>query len=549
MNAGALAGNLAWLAASAGEWLRFRHAAKCLERTQRQRLHYYLSSNADTVFGRDHSFARIRCWEDYVNGVPVRDFDELKPYIQQIAAGERRVLTADRVRLFEPSSGSTGAEKWVPYTANLQAEFRRAVAVWLGQTFLAYPSLMAGPAYWSLTPAVRVSERSDSAIPIGFDTDGDYLGGVARRLIRLTLANGPQLGQIADMEMFWRVTLLMLLKCRDLRMFSVWHPSFLILLLQQMRRQWDGLLKDVYTGLTIKEPELVIPADVSRARELEKLGPGKHEEIWPWLRLISCWADAHAGGFLHQVKAAFPGACLQPKGLVATEAFVTIPLGDLRPLAIRSHFFEFLDEDEKSFAPWQLKLGQIVQVVVTTGGGLYRYRLGDQVEVNGFFGEIPSLRFLGRSDDVSDHFGEKLSEQFVANALHHIFQAANVRAEFAMLAMDEPDHCQAYSLFLESPDDIPSSVEERLDVELRRNPHYDLCIRLGQIKAARVVRVPAGAFERYSQRLAEQGMRLGDIKPTALSRQNNWREFLLNVDRSQLSQLDQRYQPKNRPVR
>ena len=56
--------------------------------------------------------------------------------------------------------------------------------------------------------------------------------------------------------------------------------------------------------------------------------------------------------YLPDVREAFPGVHLQPKGLVATEAFVTLPLGDLRPLAIRSHFFEFQDQAGNVLPAW-----------------------------------------------------------------------------------------------------------------------------------------------------------------------------------------------------
>ena len=56
-------------------------------------------------------------------------------------------------------------------------------------------------------------------------------------------------------------------------------------------------------------------------------------------------------------------------------------------------------------------------VIVTTGGGLWRYRLGDLVEVDGFVAATPSLRFIGRGASVSALCGEKLNETFVTRAI------------------------------------------------------------------------------------------------------------------------------------
>ena len=106
--------NGAWLAASLPEYLHFRRAAAAVEPTQRHLLQSCLQRNAETSFGREHGFSDIHSWEKFAERVPVRGYDEFRGWIDRIADGEHAVLTADRVRLFEPSSGSSGAAKWIP---------------------------------------------------------------------------------------------------------------------------------------------------------------------------------------------------------------------------------------------------------------------------------------------------------------------------------------------------------------------------------------------------------------------------------------------------
>ncbi len=530
MNASALIGNLSWFAASIPEYRRFKRDAHNLEDTQRKRLLRYLKHNADTAFGLAHDFANVGSWEEYSKRVPIRDYDEFESWISRIAAGESRVLTADPVRLFEPSSGSSGPAKLIPYTQSLQREFRQAVAVWLAQTFLSQPELLSGRAYWSLTPQMAATPPVESVIPVGFDEDSAYLGGVTQRLINGTLVTHPALRHVSDMETFWRVTLLMLLQSPDLRFISVWHPSYVSLLIQRLRRDWSSLLQDLESGLTITDPALQIRRNPARARKLKLSGCEDLHGIWPKLRLISCWADGHAAASVPQMRALFPEATLQAKGLVATEAFVTMPLGVLRPLAIRSHVFEFLGDKEKVCAPWQLEMGGTYSVIVTTGGGLYRYRLGDRVQVEGFFEDVPCLCFLGKEDQVSDFYGEKLSDNFVATALRKLFSQNGVNPQFSLLAMDEDLTTPAYVLYVEVDSTLPESLPQQLDSELRVNPHYDLCRRLGQLGDARIVRVNVNAFERYAKRLLEMGMRIGDIKPTPLSPHSGWHRYFRDGD-------------------
>lgn len=522
MNVGATFGNLSWLAASLPEYRRFKRAAKNLERTQRDRLRHYLRRNADTAFGLQHNFAGINSWEAFSEQVPVRDYDDFEPWITRIAAGELKVLTHDPVRLFEPSSGSSGPAKLIPYTQSLQREIRNGVAVWSAHNFLSQPELLSGRSYWSLTPQMDAMEATESGIPIGFDEDSAYLGGMTQYLINRTLATKPAVRLVSDMDVFWHTTLLMLLQCSDLRFISVWHPSYLGLLIERMRRNWPSLLQDLESGYSLDTPALQIRQSPARARELRSTGCEDLHLIWPKLRTISCWTDGHAATFIPQLHTLFPKATIQAKGLLATEGFITIPLGALRPLAIRSHVLEFLDSEDKAHAPWQIEKGEEYSVVITTGGGLYRYRIGDRIRVDDFFGEVPCLSFIGKEDQVSDFYGEKLNENFVASVCSNVFAKNDLNPRFALLAIEETLSTPTYVLYLELDGAIPDSLALQLDQALRNNPHYDLCVRLGQLGNAKIARIRNDAFGLYAKRLSDMGMRLGDIKPTPLSRHNGW---------------------------
>jgi hypothetical protein len=513
MNVGAAVGNLGWLAASLPEYRRFTRAAGNPEATQRARLEHYLRQNADTAFGRYYDFTSIHSPGEYAGRVPVQDYDAFEPWIDRIANGEDRVLTADPVRLFEPTSGSSGPSKLVPYTASLQQEFRQVVAAWSSRNFLSQPGLLFGRAYWSLTPQMSLPERPGSAVPIGFDEDSAYLGGVAQKLINRTLVADPALRDLHDMDAFWRSTLLMLLRSADLRLISVWHPSYLVLLIERLREQWDSLLGDLDS------------MDPRRAGELRSAGCDDLQRIWPGLRLISCWADGHAAATAADLATLFPGVTIQPKGLIATEGVVTIPFGNRRPLAIRSHYFEFLDESGEARGAWQLEAGKTYSVVLTTGGGFYRYRLGDLVEVDGFYRGTPSLKFVGREGAVSDLRGEKISEEFAGQVIRDVLEAGHIASPFSMLAVDTDASPPAYVLYLETDSSFTPELAQQLERQLSANPHYELCVRLGQLDRARVERIGGNGFELYSQRLSEMGMRIGDIKPTPLSHHSGWSRF------------------------
>jgi len=68
----------------------------------------------DTAFGRDHNFALINSYEDFKKHVPVRDYEELRPYIERITFGEANVLWPGKPAYLAKTSGTTSGVKYIP---------------------------------------------------------------------------------------------------------------------------------------------------------------------------------------------------------------------------------------------------------------------------------------------------------------------------------------------------------------------------------------------------------------------------------------------------
>jgi hypothetical protein len=202
--------------------------------------------------------------------------------------------------------------------------------------------------------------------------------------------------------------------------------------------------------------------------------------------------------------------------LLATEAFITIPFAGAHPLAVRSHFFEFLDRNENPQLAEDLSVGSEYSVAVTTGGGFYRYRLHDRVRVVGRIGRTASLEFLGREEGVVDLYGEKLNEQFVTDALNAALAEHGFDVEFAMVIPERRADAGQYTLFLECDRECPEGLAQDIEERFRRNPHYALCVSLEQLRPLRIERVRSGAFERYLAWCSGKGMRVGNVKPRFL---------------------------------
>lgn len=529
MNFLATAANLGWLASSLPAAWKFDRALHRAEETQWRLLRDQLERNVGSAFGRERGFRDIRSYADFTKQVPLTGYDEIEPWIKRIQAGERSVLTTEPVTHLLPTSGSSGARKLIPFTAGLQRELNAAIAPWITDLGRRYPSITRGPAYWSVTPLLRDDQNTPSVVPIGFDDDSRYLGGFRRQLVEAVMAAPGALRDVGDLKAFRYLLLLCLLRQPGLRLISVWHPSFLSLLLDELPHCWSDLLADIRCG-TCRVEGRDFPASLratlrlrplpKRAAQLDAVDPRNPVSLWPQLSVISCWCDAHARLPADELSRRFPGVAIQSKGLLATEAFVTIPYSGAHPVAIRSHFFEFIDASGCVLPAHALRDGQIYEVVVTTSGGLWRYRLGDRVEVSGFLGQTPTLRFLGRTGRVSDLCGEKLSETFVSNVIAQVSAALPEPVRFAMLAPEQTGSGWRYTLFVEGA--VSADVVEKMDSLLRNNPHYACCRDLGQLQPLRLFPIRSRGYETFVSAEMAFGKRLGEIKPLALSTRTDW---------------------------
>lgn len=525
--------NRAWQAASTSADRAFRRALLDPARAQERVLRDHLRANADTAIGRRYGFAGIRTPAEFQARVPLVTWDDHAADAARIEAGEAGVWTRAPVRLLEPTGGTTGGTRLVPYTRPMQRQVRTAVAVWTADLFRHFPALRDGPAYWSVSPAGPPHAPTPGGVPVGFDTDAAVLSPLHARLARAVMAAPSALRVVAEADAHRYATLLHLVARADLALVSVWNPTFLSLLVAPLRVWADRLARDLAAGTLTCAVDAVLARhlaprpDVRRAASLlaavqqEPTDGGLHARLWPRLGLVSAWADGHAAGPFAALAGLFPHAALQPKGLMATEGVVSVPLAghDGAAIALTSHVVELVDGD-RAVPLVEAAVGDEVEVALTTGGGLVRTRLGDRVRVVGHAGRCPLVRFVGRVGPVSDRVGEKLHDGHVSAALAGL----GVPARFALVACDDGASPPAYVLFVETDasDAALRSAAEALDAALGANVGYAHARRLGQLGPARAFRVRGDGAGAFLSGCVALGQRAGAVKPAALHRDGGW---------------------------
>ena len=84
--------------------------------TQQALLASILRRNAGTDFGREHGFGNLRTVQDYRQRVPIREWDDIAPYVDPIVDGRSGVLTKEPPFFFQRTTGTTGKPKMMPFT-------------------------------------------------------------------------------------------------------------------------------------------------------------------------------------------------------------------------------------------------------------------------------------------------------------------------------------------------------------------------------------------------------------------------------------------------
>ncbi|WP_257451496.1 GH3 auxin-responsive promoter family protein [Archangium lipolyticum] len=540
------------MAAQSPSALLFRQSLSSPEQAQAECLSRVLRSVRDTnQAARVPGFPSIRTARELQDAVPVSTPDSVQADIEALKAGAPRVLTHEPVVRFEPSGGSSGASKYVPVTRGLLDEFHRALAPMLFDLLSSRPAVREGPSYWSISPIGRKKGRTAGGIPVGSVEDSAYFPRFLQPLLSRVFAVPGAVAHLPDVESCRYVTLWFLVACGDLALLSVWNPSFLTLLMDALERHGERLAEDLELGVCrppvdphpgpLPEGE-GIDAVLSRMRFRPQpvrarllraaLRSGlQGRMLWPRLSLLSMWTDAQAAHSVGPACHRFQGVEVQGKGLLATEGVVSLPLFDAPApvLAIRSHFFEFLDPEHPDARPrlaHELERGRTYSVLLSTSGGLLRYRLGDLVRVEGFHHATPCVRFVGRADSVCDLVGEKLAATRVSTVLDAMLPTVlgGRRPSFAMVAPEwEAQAAPAYRLFLETdaPDVHLEEAARAIERALCEGYHYRYARELGQLGPLRAIRVTEGT-RRYEARCIALGQRAGDIKPTDLHRQAGW---------------------------
>jgi hypothetical protein len=479
---------------------KFRKALENPQVAQQRVQAAIFKSLTGSEYGKALGVRSLTDWQK----IPIVDYTDLEPWIERQKQTLAPLLTPEPVLFYERTSGSRGAAKWIPYTRSLRRSFSHLFAIWAQDLIQHGPAFSTGKVYFCISPQLTTPPPTAAGVPVGLADDSEYLDGWLQWVLKPFLVAPPGLSRIHNPEQFKQQLCLALLQTEKLEIISIWSPSFLTVLLDYIHQSRQFLCEQLRDRISSERLQLIAEPTTTWAA------------IWPHLKLISCWDSVYAADQAQGLRSQFPGVMVQGKGLLATEAPMTVPLISAQgcvPL-LDEVFFEFADSTGAIHLLHELEVGQEYALIVSQKGGLYRYRVGDRVRVTHSYLNTPCLEFLGRDQSTSDLVGEKLHAAFVAKVLDDLELGASTFRSLVPVTEPHPH----YLLLLDRANCPEGAIAAQLDAALCQSPHYHHARLLGQLAPVKVW-VSSTIQELVTQQQIQTGKKWGDIKYEILATQ------------------------------
>ncbi|MCX6354263.1 MAG: GH3 auxin-responsive promoter family protein [Candidatus Aureabacteria bacterium] len=515
-----------------------RSTARCAD-TQRAVLKEKLRYAEGTEYGRRHLFSKISSPGEYRKAVPIVDYAALAPHVERIVNGEENILfpAREKVLMFAMTSGTTAAPKYVPVTQGYYRELSRGNFIWGVHLMESHRDVLRHKILHIVSP----SRECTTARGVACGAATGLVAESQRMIARLKYALPPSAYRIADYDTKY-YTILRIAMEQKISLVIAANPSTLVALGCSLEKNASRLIKDLHDGTLSVDAaregcrgRAIRPflhrrraAAARLERAFSRTGRLIPKDIWPELEVIACWTGGTLTPYLDLVKAYWGDKPLRDPGLIASEGRMTIPIEDGEGggvLDVMSHFYEFLPYEENgadTLLAHELEVGKNYYILLTTSSGFFRYNISDVVQVTGYHGDSPVLKFLHKGSRISSLTGEKISEHQVVEA----FRACERALGFSVPQFNVCPRGgvpPSYYLLLEEKrelcNELPGLLSARFDDELKRlNMEYKSKRDSGRLGAPSVKLVAGGSFDREKiEHIKRSGGRMEQYKHAYLS--------------------------------
>ena len=493
--------------------------------------------NRDTRFGREHGFASIRSYDDFIKAVPVQTYETLRPYIEDQERTREPALNVEQPVMYARTSGTTGQAKVIPVLRQTIRHDKRNQALQSYVQFSADAKAYYGRFLAIVSPAKEGT--LESGTPYGSTSGFMYENMPAVAKTKYVVPH--QVFGIADYDLKYLLILRLAIARRNVTHIACANPSTLVKLLSVLHTARTTLLDDIEQGTFSRSDELsadvraaiagrlsCAPDRVAELRTILAAPRPTFAMLWPGLRLVSTWTAGSCQIPLARVRPALPpGARVAELGYLSSELRGTVVADldkNLGVPTLRETFFEFVERGEwdsglKRFRTIeQLERGKEYYIIPTTTTGLYRYFMNDIVRVTGVFNLTPAIEFVQKGKGVTSITGEKVYESQVIDAVRATEDEIAHASGFFMMLADADQGVYRLVVECAAPTDswmraVRDGVEQRL---VALNVEYAAKRASGRLQHLTLLPVQRGTGEAYKQHCLRRGQREGQFKFIAL---------------------------------
>jgi hypothetical protein len=461
----------------------------------------------------------------------VRTYAEQQESFERVAAGEPNVLTRHSVKQLLVTSGTTGPAKYLPVTEIWEKRVGLAQEMWRLGLVKDREAITRGKVLTLVSPAVE--GHLPSGLAFGSNTGRMH----ARQpwMVRLRYPAPPAVHSLADPMVRLYCTLRFALQ-HTISSITTANPSTILLMARKLEEWAEFLAQDLVEGTVRQGPaSRLSPALQKSLGRKAKKRPAPRDwklmDLWD-LASIHCWKGGSAGFFLDQFEAAIGGIIpVREVGITASEGYFALPLSDDDPGGVAwlgAHLLEFVDASGRAHWAWEVQAGETYRLVISTTAGLYRYDLGDLVQVVGWAGRVPRLRFVRKAEAMLNMTGEKVTQNQVLAAASAVFGSAHLAGVTARM---EPVNPPRVELAVEW---LPGCAVQRtdfagvFDVALRReNVEYDSKRKTERLGLPIIRILPPGTYAIWRSNKVAQGAPDTQIKDLVIAwRDGEWEDLV-----------------------
>ena len=446
-----------------------------------------LKSAEGTQFGQDHHFSEIKTHAEFVARVPIRDYEQLRFYVDQMVAGKEDVLWPGKPLYFAKTSGTTSGAKYIPLTkesmpTHIKAA-RNAILCYIHETGKA--DFVDGKMIF-LQGSPEMTEKN--GIGLG------RLSGIVAHYVPGYLQKNRMPSMETNCIEDWETKVDAIVeetKGEDMTVISG-IPSWVQMYFERLQTATDKKVGDlfknfnlfIYGGVNYEPYRAKFEALIGRKVDSIELFP------------------ASEGFFAFQDSQQEKGLLLQlDSGM----------------------FYEFVKaEDFFSETPQRLTIGEVeigvnYVLLISTNAGLWCYNIGDTV----MFTSVKPYRLVvsGRIKHFISAFGEHVIGKEVEQAMKEAMDAFSFSiSEFTVAPQeavnDELPNHEWLIEFEEAPKDM-QAVTDFIDQSMQtQNSYYFDLIKGKVLQPLKIASLERGAFQKY---MKSQGKLGGQNKVPRLS--------------------------------